>query len=235
MRNCRFVLGIVVPLMVTLPAPAGVIFGKHSKPNPSERVPQLIATVKTDTDEDKRAAATRELRDFDPAAFPELIPVLIDVLQHDTKASVRAEAAQSLGKLRPISQEAGWALEQATHDSALRVRWQARSALMSYRISGYRSPPKAEELAPKTATSWIPFLSQLRRVTESSPSSKPAPVLATGETPPPPLADSPSAGQAPRPLPKGPAQSLPLVPAPAPKLQKPPAVPDQGPDLPPDR
>jgi hypothetical protein len=233
MRCCRLLLSVLLPLIFTLPASAGILFGKHSKQNPAERVPQLIVVVKTDQDQDKRANAAKELREFDPAAFPELVPVLIDVLQHDPKASVRAEAAQSLGKLRPISQEAGWALEQATHDSALRVRWQARNSLMSYRIAGYRSPPKAEEITPKppvansNGTSWIPFLSQLKRTT-GSPSPKTGPVLTGGETPPPPLADPPPAA----PKPKAATPTPTLLPTPTPKLQKPPAVPDQGPDLP---
>src|SRR5258708_5817365 len=133
----RILLALLASITLALPARAGILFGRHSKTNPAERVPQLIVSVKSETDEDKRAAAAKELRDYDPAAHPDLIPVLIDVLQHDEKPSVRAEAAQSLGKLRPISQEAGSALEQATKDSSIRVRLQARTSLMSYRIAGY--------------------------------------------------------------------------------------------------
>src|SRR4051794_100892 len=63
------------------PARAGILFGKKpNKPNPAERVPELIVTVKTDGDEHKRAAAAEELRQYDPATFTEIVPVLIDVL-----------------------------------------------------------------------------------------------------------------------------------------------------------
>jgi hypothetical protein len=235
MKRLSLALGVLLPLMVTLPAPGGIFFGKHGKPNPAERVPQLIATVKTDQDEDKRAGAAKELREFDPAAFPEVVAVLIDVLQHDSKVSVRAEAVQSLGKLRPISQEAGWALEQATRDSSFRVRWQARNALIGYRISGYRSPGKTEELVPKTAvpntggTSWIPFLSQFKR--NPSPSMpQTGSTLTPGETPPPPLAQ-PIPAPAVKPTSSGVTTPV-LVPTETPKLQAPPAQSDQGPDLP---
>ena len=89
----------------------------HTKPSPAERVPELIVIVKTDKDESKRAAAAEELRQYDPAANPDIVPVLIDVLMNDAKPAVRTEAAETLGKLRPVSQEAGWALEQAVESN----------------------------------------------------------------------------------------------------------------------
>src|SRR5262249_1078829 len=134
MSYSRFLLALWILACVAFPLRAGIIFGRHAKTNPAEPVPQLIAMVNSKPAEDKRAAAAKELRDYDPATYPELVPVLIDVVQHDEKPSVRAEAAQSLGKLRPVSQDAGYALEQATKDSSIRVRLQARTSLMSYRI-----------------------------------------------------------------------------------------------------
>src|SRR5205085_8876672 len=102
-----------------------------------------------DGDENKRARAAEELRQYDPAAFPDIVPVLIDVLVNDKKPAVRAEAAQSLGKLRPVSQQAGQALEYAlTKDPSMRVRLQARSALMQYHWSGYRSASKKDAPPP---------------------------------------------------------------------------------------
>ena len=96
------------------PSYAGIFFGrKNKKPTPAERVPALLAVVKTDGDESKRAAAAQELRQYDPGQFPMIVPVLVDVLLTDSKPAVRAEAAQSIGKIRPISQPAGMALEQA--------------------------------------------------------------------------------------------------------------------------
>ena len=110
MKYWREVTAVILLATITLTAPAGPIFGKHNKVNPAERVPQLISVVKTSKDDDKRADAAKELREYDPNAYPDVVPVLIDVLQHDAKPYVRAEAAQSLSKLRPISQNVGWAL-----------------------------------------------------------------------------------------------------------------------------
>lgn len=140
----------LVPLVlfpaVVGPSYAGIFFGKkNKKPTPAERVPELLAIVKTDGAESKRAAAAQELRQYDPGQFPMIVPVLVDVLLTDSKPAVRAEAAQSLGKIRPISQPAGMALEQAlASDTSMRVRLQARSSLLQYHWSGYRSVRKDE-------------------------------------------------------------------------------------------
>ncbi len=143
----------LVPLML-LPlvadsSSAGIIFGKkNKKPTPAERVPELITVVKTDGDENKRAAAAQELRQYDPNQYPMIVPVLVDVLLTDKKPGVRAEAAQSLGKIRPVSQQAGLALEQAlTGDSSMRVRLQARSSLLQYHWNGYHGNKKDEVMA----------------------------------------------------------------------------------------
>jgi hypothetical protein len=141
---------VLLPALVG-PSYAGIFFGrKNKKPTPAERVPELLAVVKTDGDESKRAAAAQELRQYDPGQFPMILPVLIDVLLTDSKPAVRAEAAQSIGKIRPISQQAGLALEQAlTNDSSMRVRLQARSSLLQYHWSGYHSVRK-DDLVPQT-------------------------------------------------------------------------------------
>src|SRR5947209_19796062 len=99
MRLWRLSLILLTTGALTLPASAGIIFGKKTKPNPAERVPQLIVAVKTDKDESKRLSAAEELRQYDPAAFPDIVPVLIDVMMNDDKPSVRSEAAERLGKM----------------------------------------------------------------------------------------------------------------------------------------
>lgn len=211
-------------LLVALaaPAPGQSFFSKKktTKPNPAERVTQLVQTLKTDQDEGNRESAAAELRQFDPKTYPEVIPVLIESLQNDPRPSVRMEAAQSLGRIRPVSQQAGWALEQAAaKDSSWRVRAQARTSLWYYRlVGGYRSDTKPPEdqpdaplpVPPKSGTSAPPIIRTLR------------PGTTPGETAPPPLAVPP--GQ-PQPLPSGP------------KLQPVPVKPSgPGPDLlPPDR
>src|SRR5262249_11758015 len=143
MRCCRFLL--VTFLLAVLPATTHAgIFGKKNKPNPNERVPELLTIVKTDGDEHKRTSAAEELRQYDPKQFSEIVPALIDVLMNDSKPGVRAEAAQTLGKLRPVTREVGMALEQAVaKDGSMRVRLQARSALLQYHWSGYHGGKEA--------------------------------------------------------------------------------------------
>jgi hypothetical protein len=133
-----------------VPASAGLFFNKKKqKPPPNERVPELIATMKNDGDENHRQSAAEELRQFDPKAFPAIVPSLIEALLMDKKPAVRAEAAQSLGKLRPISPEAGPALEQALHnDPSMRVRLQSRSALIQLHLSGYHSGKDTPPVEP---------------------------------------------------------------------------------------
>jgi hypothetical protein len=235
MRCSRFLLALLVPAAFALPAPAGILFGKHSKPNPVERVPQLITAAKSETDDDKRGDAIRELREYEPAKFPEIVPVLVDALLHDPKSSVRSEAAQSLSKLRPISQEAGAALEEAAHDSSFRVRMQARSALLGYRLAGYHSAPKPEEKAAMKSDKNPPVVKTIPPVPDTKPVAVTPPIVVTlpakrsgkfiapAETPPPPLAS---------PEPEKTAVQAPPK-APVSKPQPPPAQPDSGPDLPP--
>jgi hypothetical protein len=163
--SALWLLPLLLPPLVAPPSYAGVFFKKIKKPTPAERVPELLAQVKTDGDESKRAAAAQELRQYDPQQFPMIVPVLADVLLSDKKPAVRAEAAQSIGKLRPISQQAGMALEQAlSNDASMRVRLQARSSLMQYHWNGYHNVRKEE----------------------SGPSTK-EPPLADDKTPPPPI------------------------------------------------
>jgi hypothetical protein len=207
--KCRLFLLLVLLPTLAVPASAGVFFGKKGKkPNPNDRVPELLVTVKTDGDENKRAHAAEELRQFDAASHPEVVPILIDVLLNDKKPAVRAEAAQSLGKLRPVSQEAGQALEQAlAKDPSMRVRLQARSALLQYHWSGYRSatkkdgPPPFESKEPPLADTGPklapPATMPVPGRLTPQPAPPPAPVPAPALTPPP-------AGA--QPLPAGPSQ-----------------------------
>ena len=139
---------LIVPVVVAslqAPAQAGIFFRRTPKPDPAERVPALLATLRGDPDERKRANAAEELRHYDPKSYPDLLPSLVNALQADPSSAVRNEAASSIGKLRPISQLAGYALEQAlANDSSMRVRMAARSALWQYHLYGYRSNRPAE-------------------------------------------------------------------------------------------
>jgi HEAT repeats len=228
MKCCRLLLVGLVLSGWTLPAPGGILFGKHAKPNPAERVPELLAMIKTDPSESKRANAAKELGKYDPAAFPDMIAVLVDVAVHDDKAGVRLEAVQTLGKLRPISQEAGMALEEATHDSSIRVRLQARSSLLGYRLAGYHGAPRPSEPATVSA----PPTPNTTVMKPAAPAKRfsivPMPRTNTGlvnETAPPPLAEPAAAPTEPK---KWMASPVPQPSVPKPQTQ--PA--DQGPDLP---
>ncbi len=211
------------------PASAQSFFGrkKADKPNPADRVAQLVTTLRTDQDEAKRETAATELRQFDPKTYPEVIPVLIESLQNDPRPSVRMEAAQSLSRIRPISQQAGWALEQAaSKDSSIRVRMQAKSSLLYYRVvGGYRSEGKPNEDQPATPPSPEQPSKGLKPVPVPPVPNTTRPGSSPPETAPPPLAAPPTPSKVPQPLPKGP------------KLEPVPPKPSgEGPDLtPPDK
>ncbi|MBI1914294.1 MAG: HEAT repeat domain-containing protein [Planctomycetes bacterium] len=153
MKWQRILALVTTAAALATPVQAGIFFGKK-KPtpvDPNQRVPELLGVVKTSPDEHKRSQAAEELRKYDPQAYPDIVPVLIDVLASDSKPSVRVEAAQTLGKLRPVSLAVGQALEQAlAKDTSMRVRLQARSSLLQYHWSGYRTPKKDVNPAPQT-------------------------------------------------------------------------------------
>jgi hypothetical protein len=214
---------LVVPVWLTSPAAAGWIFHRQAKPEPAKRVPALITTLKTDPDEKKRSAAAQELRSFDPAAFPDIIPVLIEAAQADPKAGVRMEAVNSLAKLRPVSQQVGQVLEQVVEkDTSMRVRLHARSLLVQYHLSGYRSPKNVEGPALGTP----PGVK-----TEEPPLADPpvgvpgtAPVQQSGRLTPVP---QPATGA---PKPQG-ARRLPVGPTTEPPVVVSPSAPAEGPEL----
>jgi hypothetical protein len=143
---------LLVPLVVAAFAPAAPagIFSRKPKPTAADRVPELLLQLQSGPDEGQRAAAAEELRQYDAKEFPKIIPVLIDAIGRDASPAVRAEAASTLGKLRPISQQAGYALEQAqNNDAVMRVRLAARQALWQYHLVGYRGGKSAD--APSAA------------------------------------------------------------------------------------
>lgn len=167
----QFLVAALLAVALTTTARAGILFKKKKPPvDANQRVPELIGQVKTSPDEHQRSQAAQELRQYDPIAFPDIVPVLLDVLANDPKPPVRAEAAHSLSKLRPVSVMVGQALEQAlAKDKSMRVRLQARSALLQYRWAGYRTPKKTD-IPPQT---------------QEPPLAPPLPGPPTGKGPPP--------------------------------------------------
>jgi hypothetical protein len=176
MRTRLFVLLVLIPVL-TPSVHAGILFGrKKDKPDPKQRVPELVMILKSDKDSDKRSHAAVELRTYDPAQFPEIIPALIEAVQNDPKPGVRVEAVQSLGKLRPVSQVVGEALEQAlAKDSSMRVRLQARSTLLQYHWAGYHSGKKSD----------VPPLNPTRDPAPLDSRKYPPPIDTTAPTKPP--------------------------------------------------
>lgn len=141
---------------------------------PEQRVVQLLVVVKTDTDERKRLNAIDDLRDFDAKTHPEIVPILADVAQTDSRASIRDAAVTSLVRIRPISNTAGLAIESvASKDDNWRNRMNAQAALVRYRLAGYSSSAAHAETAktpsPKTPQSQEPPLA------DRTPPPRPAP------------------------------------------------------------
>jgi hypothetical protein len=210
MRSRLLLLLVLIPL-VNPSLQAGILFGrKKDKPDPQQRVPELIAILKSDKDADKRSKAAEELRLYDPAQFPQIVPALIDALQNDAKPGVRVDAAQSLGKLRPVSQMVGEALEQAlAKDPSMRVRLQARSTLLQYHWAGYRSakktdppplsttPPGGEKGPPAVSTTGVRAMPQplppSRVTTKEPPLAPPLPPQLSPAVPTPPPVSTPPA------------------------------------------
>jgi hypothetical protein len=228
-------LVFVVQVGLVLPVSAGIFFKK--KPPPAPQSPpspaELIAVLKSDPDDGKRQAAAEQLRHLDASASPEIVPALVDALQRDTCAAVRSEAAQSLGKLRPMSQEIGMVLRLAAgHDPSMKVRWHARTALLQYQMGGFRSPkeegpqlPTTNQEPPLAVPDNPPPAAGKTTPGSASPwHSATAPRAGTTSTP---VSRTPSMG---RPLPGNAPRPL-LVPTEAPPLAPAPSTGEQGPML----
>ena len=139
----RTLLLVMCAMLLATPLRAGFLpFGKKKpKPDPAQRVPELLGLVKSSPDESKRSDAADELRKYEPQQFPEMIPTLLDVMQTDQKPGVRMSAMSTLSKYRPVSVEIGLAFEQVlAKDTSMRVRLSARQTLLSYHLAGYRTP-----------------------------------------------------------------------------------------------
>jgi hypothetical protein len=239
-------LVISLAMLLAEPSHAGIIFGrKKEKIEPQSRVPALITTLKSDKDADHRLRAAEELRNYDAQVFPDIITALVAALQTDAKSGVRIEAAQSLGKIRPVNQAAGEALERAvTGDPAMRVRLQARSTLMQYHWAGYKNgkttdvPPLGtlkdnskgnENLPPAIRTT--PANTTPRFPTSKEPPLAPVDPIPIPELLPVPAPTAPLIESKPMPMPSTPAP-LPTGPVTSRPAPMPSPSQDPGPDLP---
>ena len=175
MSRLRRSLALVLAALAVLPPLAEAGPFKKSKPD-ATRVRTLLETLKSDPDEKKRRAAADELGAADVRQSPDVATALTTALQKDASASVRVEAAQSLGQLDQVFPSAGAALEAAAAgDSSPMVRLAAKHTLWEYHLNGYRSAKGADG----------------RAQTEEPPIASPAgprPVVALIPAPPPPPA-----------------------------------------------
>jgi hypothetical protein len=203
----------------------------RKKEDPAVKPRQLAEVLRTDPDEKKRKAAADDLRDTDPKLVPEVLPVLVASLKQDPSAEVRATVADSIGKLKPVSPNAGVVLEAAAaNDPNENVRKAAQNALWAYQANGYRpqnvaaSTPTAEP--PKAAPRRVPPAAATKQITSAAaPTAAPLGIPTGvnrgptfGETGEPPLAKSRTAV-------KPPAPSIPVPSLPA---ETPRAVPPAG-------
>jgi hypothetical protein len=246
MKTLRGLLVLLVLPACTVPAQAQLFF-KKSRPTPAQRVPELILTLKTETNERKRAQAAEELREYDPKTYTEIVPVLIDVLHNDKNSNVRMEALNSLSRIRPVSPAAGQAIEHAANsDDSVRVKLQAKSALLKYHLAGYSAPPKNQPSVYQPTSQEPP----LAEPPAALPAATPAPAVPAAAFPPaaPAVAPAPVASQLPKATPAAPApaatapagsaQDLPRplpagVALPPGQTPPPPMIQIEGPTLPP--
>jgi hypothetical protein len=227
MRWSACLLAVLFVPALAAPAQAVWPFGKKKQGNPAEQVSELIATIKNAREDRKRELAVEDLRHFDGAAFPQIAPLLIEVLKGDPSTTVRVEAARSLGRLRPATPEAARALETAAdQDSSFRVRLQSRAAM-----TFYSAPPVKGKDEPKAATGEPPLAGEGPALPPPQPIGQ---VSAKGPLLPP-IPDPTAPQQQPveRPLPRGPAWVPARTPTNPPRPTPPPpaVVPDEGPIL----
>jgi HEAT repeats len=146
-------------------ADAGILFNRSKSKDPppnqsqnppavaQDRVGELVKVLRGSPDERKRAVAADELAKADLRQHPQAGEALIAALQQDPSANVRAEVAQAIGKMRPLTLQGGQALEEAMNsDSAPRVRQVAKTAIGVYLQAGYRTGvPESKGLAQAPA------------------------------------------------------------------------------------
>lgn len=164
------------------PAAPNAPAAEPAKPSKAQSVVDIL---KADLDEKKRLAAAETLRTADPRTSPDVVPALMNSLQQDPSATVRAAVAETLGKLKPVSQEAGSVLElSVVGDPSEAVRKASQQALWQYHLNGYRSsaanaatpqtaePPLAK---PKTILPRPPVPTVLTSKTPAAPTPTPTP------------------------------------------------------------
>ena len=120
-----------------------------SKSDTSLKVKQLVATLQSDPDTDRRKAAAEAIRTIDSRNNADVIPTLVATLQNDPNAGVRSIAAESLGAIKSVYPAAGVALEASEKsDPDANVRAVAKAALWQYHLNGYKTPSNSTAGVP---------------------------------------------------------------------------------------
>lgn len=250
MKRRLFALATFAAVGLAAPAPAiDLPFGlfkkrQEKKEQKAEQVSadkQQVNTLETDRDEGKRKAAAAALKTADTKANFDAVTALAGAVLKDPSPDVRATAAESLGGMKIVYQQAVTALEKAEADDPDKgVRAAAKSALWQYSLSGYKpsnsvakgqsaEPPLAKPVSkpampiptpPHTASKLTTPETPFRSITQGPGST--APFAATEE---PPLAKPVS-----KPEPKPQPTATPTVaPPPGVPQRMPAAVPQQMP------
>lgn len=216
MNLFRLSLPTIVILAMSMPAQAQIFnFFKKRPPEP-QNVADLVVTLRTDSEERRRSNAADKLRDYDANSHPEIVPALVDAALKDQKSGVRYDALSSLAKIRPVSQMAGQAIEQAVQsDDNWRNRLHAKSLMVGYNLAGYRNLPAKDQ--PQNAkggkTSEPPLASQ--PLTSQPMTGQPLPNQPIAQQPEVIEFEPQFVPSQPRPLPNGPKTSI--YPQPLPK------------------
>lgn len=189
---------------------------KPGKPSvtPSERIEQLLLTLKSDRKEEQRSKAAEELGKLASAEYPEIVSGLIDALVRDESSSVRKVVVHSLADIEPATHEVKDALDQAVkQDKTWSVRQAARIAVWRYKPKD--EPPTT--LGPKLRNTSKPDKGGTMPASKSAP-AKPVPPVD-------PLKSMP--------IPEAPKPVVPVVPAvPAPVMAPAPGLPGFGDTVP---
>lgn len=227
----RFSAALIAAATLVSSAPAfdlGLgLLKKKPKGDSQDKVKQLVGTLQTDPDEKKRLAALGELREYDTRHHPELVPSLIASLQKDPSPTVRSSAADTIGKTKPVYQQAGLALESSqAEDPAKEVREAAKAALFQYHLNGYRPPAVGGKFIGQTSEPPLAAPKPPVAIVPTTPN--PTNVASSGETVFRPITNAVGKGTVhmqtaepplakPKPTPVSPPASVPELPIPSPR------------------
>jgi hypothetical protein len=181
-----------------------------------DKVKQLVTTLQSDMNVERRKAAAESIRSIDPRNSPDVIPALVGSLLKDPSPSVRSSAAETIGSMKSVYTTAAEALAHAEkNDPDSGVRAAAKAALWQYHLNGAK--------VANTVTT------PLNQTPEPPLSKKPITPAVTNPMPSP-IAQVPKESTEFRPISQGIGKVQMFQPTPEPPLAKPKAPPASVPD-----